>query len=148
MNGFSLSAEPIDVAALRAALSHDAAGGVVVFEGVVRDHNAGRAVRGLAYQAYDALAASEGTRIVDEARARHAVEALVCVHRVGELAIGELAVWVGVSAGHRGAAFDACRYIIDEVKRRVPIWKKEHYIDGESGWLHPDNTPVVGAALK
>ena len=137
MNGFSLSAQPIDVAALRAALSHDAAGGVVVFEGVVRDHNAGRAVRGLAYQAYDALAASEGTRIVDEARARHAVEALVCVHRVGELAIGDVAVFVGASAAHRAAAFDAVRWVIDEVKRRVPIWKKERYTDGDSEWLHP-----------
>ena len=137
MNGFSLSAEPIDVAALRAALSHDAAGGVVVFEGVVRDHNAGRAVRGLAYQAYDALAASEGTRIVDEARARHAVEALVCVHRVGELAIGDVAVFVGASAAHRAAAFDAVRWVIDEVKRRVPIWNKERYTDGDSEWLHP-----------
>ena len=137
MNGFSLSAQPIDVAALRAALSHDAAGGVVGFEGVVRDHNAGRAVRGLAYQAYDALAASEGTRIVDEARARHAVEALVCVHRVGELAIGDVAVFVGASAAHRAAAFDAVRWVIDEVKRRVPIWKKERYTDGDSEWLHP-----------
>jgi molybdopterin synthase catalytic subunit len=137
MTGFSLSAEPIDVGALRDALSRDAAGGVVVFEGVVRDHNAGRPVRGLAYQAYDALAASEGARIVDEARARHAVEALVCVHRVGELAIGDVAVFVGASAAHRAAAFDAVRWVIDEVKRRVPIWKKERYEDGDSEWLHP-----------
>ena len=137
MRGFALSTEPIDVAALRAALAHDAAGGVVVFEGVVRDHNSGRAVRGLAYQAYDALAASEGIRIVEEARVRHAVEALVCVHRVGELAIGDVAVFVGASAAHRAAAFDAVRYVIDEVKRRVPIWKKERYSDGDSEWLHP-----------
>ena len=68
------------------------------------------------------------------------------MHRVGSLAIGDLAVWVGVSAGHRDAAFAACRYIIDEVKQRVPIWKNEHYVDGESGWLHPDNTPVEAPA--
>ena len=61
---------------------------------------------------------------------------------VGALAIGDLAVWVGVSAAHRDAAFAACRFIIDEVKQRVPIWKNEHYASGESGWLHPDNTPV------
>ena len=64
------------------------------------------------------------------------------VHRIGALAIGDLAVWAGVSAAHRDAAFAACRYIIDEVKLRVPIWKNEHYASGESGWLHPDNTPV------
>ena len=74
-----------------------------------------------------------------------AVVDIRCVHRVGSLAIGELAVWVGVSAAHRDAAFATCRFVIDEVKRRVPIWKNEHYADGESGWLHPDNTPVDGA---
>ena len=61
-----------------------------------------------------------------------------CVHRIGDLAIGELAVWVGVSAAHRDAAFAACRYVIDEVKARVPIWKHERYADGDAGWLHPD----------
>ena len=66
----------------------------------------------------------------------------VTLHRTGALAIGDLAVWVGVSADHRDAAFTACRWIIDEVKRRVPIWKNEHYADGESGWLHPDGSPV------
>ena len=75
-------------------------------------------------------------------RARSSPSSTRCVHRVGTLEIGELAVWVGVSAAHRGAAFDACRYVIDEVKKRVPIWKNEHYADGESGWLHPDNTVV------
>jgi molybdopterin synthase catalytic subunit len=70
------------------------------------------------------------------------------VHRTGALAIGEMAVWVGVSADHRDAAFAACRWIIDEVKRRVPIWKNEHYADGETGWLHPDNTPVETPARR
>ncbi|TQU84117.1 molybdopterin-converting factor chain 2, partial [Xanthomonas perforans] len=63
------------------------------------------------------------------------------VHRVGELRIGDMAVWVGVSAAHRGAAFDACRYIIDEVKARVPIWKHEHYLEGDADWLHPQSQP-------
>ncbi len=137
MKGFALSAAPIDTAALRASLAADEAGGVVVFEGVVRDHNDGRAVRALAYQAYEALALAEGERIVDEVRARTAVSAVVCVHRVGELSIGDVAVFVGASAPHRAAAFDAVRDVIDEVKRRVPIWKKERYADGESEWLHP-----------
>lgn len=137
MSGFALSGSPIDVAALRSELADERSGGIVVFEGVVRDHNEGRAVRGLAYQAYATLASSEGDAIVAEASARHDVTTLVCVHRVGELVIGDVAVFVGASAAHRAAAFDAVRYVIDEVKRRVPIWKKERYADGDSEWLHP-----------
>ena len=141
---FALSAEPIHPAALARPLADSSAGALVTFEGWVRDSNAGRAVQRLDYQAYAPLARSEGDRILAEARQRFAIVDVRCVHRIGSLAIGELAVWVGVSAGHRGAAFDACRYVIDEVKRRVPIWKNEHYADGESGWLHPDNMPVEG----
>jgi molybdopterin synthase catalytic subunit len=94
-------------------------------------------VNGLSYQAYAELAESEGRRIVEEARTRFEVERIVCVHRTGDLALGEVAVWAGVSAGHRAAAFDACRYVIDQVKARVPIWKREHYAEGMSEWLHP-----------
>jgi len=137
MSRFALQATPIDAAAEQARLGDDAAGACVVFEGRVRDHNDGRRVRKLQYQAYEALALAEGEAIVAEAIARHAVIAARCVHRVGTLEIGDVAVWVGVSAAHRGEAFDCCRRIIDEVKRRVPIWKNEHYADGESGWLHP-----------
>ena len=75
-------------------------------------------------------------KILREALERFAIAAARCEHRVGKLAIGDCAVWVGVSAAHRGAAFDACRYIIDETKSRVPIWKKEHYRDGQSGWVN------------
>jgi molybdopterin synthase catalytic subunit len=139
---FSLFDQSIDPVELGRALASASAGASITFEGWVRDHNDGRAVKGLDYQAYAALAQAEGQRIMEEARARFAVVHARCVHRVGVLAIGDLAVWVGVSAAHRGAAFDACRYIIDEVKKRVPIWKNEHYADGDSGWLHPDNTPV------
>ena len=136
-SGFLLLEDPIDVAALRARLRADAAGGFASFEGWVRDHNAGRPVRGLAYSSYRALAESEGGRIVQEARGRFDIVAAACAHRVGELAIGELAVWVGVSAGHRGPAFEACRWIIDQVKERVPIWKNERYVEGGGQWLHP-----------
>ncbi|MGA9342123.1 MAG: molybdenum cofactor biosynthesis protein MoaE, partial [Rhodanobacteraceae bacterium] len=79
----------------------------------------------------------EGNAILVEAVERFALRGARGVHRIGDLAVGELAVWVGVSADHREAAFDACRHVIDEIKRRVPIWKNEHYADGESGWLHP-----------
>jgi len=143
MRGFDLSDAPIDAAALSVALAQSRAGACVTFEGWVRDHNAGRAVRGLAYQAYLPLARSEGERILGEAMQRFDLIRAHCVHRIGALGIGDLAVWVGVSAAHRGAAFAACRYIIDEVKQRVPIWKNERYADGDSGWLHPDDTPVA-----
>ncbi|WP_330970719.1 molybdenum cofactor biosynthesis protein MoaE, partial [Lysobacter sp. A3-1-A15] len=102
------------------------------------DHNDGRGVQGLRYQAYAALAQAEGERILAEALERFAIVDARCVHRVGELAIGELAIWVGVSAAHRDAAFAACRFVIDEVKARVPIWKHERYADGAADWLHPD----------
>ena len=142
VNRFELSGQPIDSAACARALVDASAGACVTFEGWVRNENAGRAVQRLDYQAYAPLARSEGERILAEAKQRFALLDVACVHRVGALAIGDLAVWVGVSAAHRDAAFAACRYIIDEVKQRVPIWKNEHYADGESGWLHPDNTPV------
>ena len=139
---FLLEELPIDSAALARELAHASVGACVTFEGWVRDSNLGRAVHRLDYQAYAPLAQSEGEKILGEALQRFAVVDVRCVHRVGALATGDLAVWVGVSAAHRDAAFAACRYVIDEVKRRVPIWKNEHYSDGESGWLHPDNTPV------
>jgi molybdopterin synthase catalytic subunit len=142
---FELSDTPLDAVVLGRTLAQDRAGALVTFEGWVRDHNAGRAVRRLDYQAYAQLATSEGAAILAEARAKFAILEARCVHRVGALAIGDLAVWVGVSAAHRDAAFAACRFVIDEVKLRVPIWKNEHYADGESGWLHPDNTPVAGS---
>lgn len=136
MNAFRFSSVAFDPAALREALADPAAGGYAAFEGWVRNHNDGLAVTRLEYQAYEALAVKEGERIIEEARRRFPILNAACVHRVGQLAIGELAVWVGVSAHHRDEAFAACRYIIDEVKQRVPIWKKEHYINGDSGWVN------------
>jgi adenylyltransferase/sulfurtransferase len=118
------------------ALADPASGGYASFEGWVRDHNEGRRVERLEYEAFEALAIKEGERIVADAVARFGVSRAACVHRVGALGIGDLAVWVGVSSAHRGEAFAACRYIIDEVKHRVPIWKKEHYTDGDSGWVN------------
>jgi molybdopterin synthase catalytic subunit len=142
MSAFRLGDTPLDVAALARELASASAGACVSFEGWVRDHNEGKAVQKLAYQSYAPLALAEGERILAEAASRFAIERAICVHRTGELAIGDLAVWVGVSAAHRDAAFAACRYVIDEIKRRVPIWKNEFYRDGASGWLHPDGSPV------
>lgn len=143
MSAFRLAEIAIDTGALGRELASASAGACVSFEGWVRNHNQGKAVQRLAYQAYPALALAEGERILAETAARFAIEKALCVHRVGDLAIGNLAVWVGVSAAHRDAAFAACRHVIDEIKARVPIWKNEFYADGFSGWLHPDGSPVV-----
>jgi molybdopterin synthase catalytic subunit len=138
MSGFRLRREPIAGEELRRTLQSHAAGGFCCFEGWVREQHQGRAVLRLDYEAYDALALTEGGRILDEARAKFAVVDVRCDHRIGTLLLGDCAVWVGVSAAHRDAAFAACRYVIDEVKKRVPIWKREHYADGDSGWIHPE----------
>ncbi len=130
---FQLSESPLDVATLSASLVDSHAGAFVAFEGRVRDTSEGRVVVRLEYEAYERLCMREGTAIVREAL--EGVIAARCVHRVGRLAVGEVAVWVGVIAGHRDEAFRACRQIIDQVKLRVPIWKKEHYQDGSSGWV-------------
>jgi molybdopterin synthase catalytic subunit len=136
MKAFSFSQTALTPDVYRTALEDPAAGGYASFEGWVRNHNEGHAVTRLEYEAFVALANKEGERIVEEAVRRFGVLKAACVHRVGSLAIGDLAVWVGVSSRHRAEAFAACRYIIDEVKHRVPIWKKEHYENGDSGWVN------------
>lgn len=133
---FKISASPLDPTALQAHLRDSRAGAAVTFEGWVRDHNDGQNVHALEYEAYVPLAEKEGDRILAEAREKFALLHAAGVHRVGRLALGDLAVWVGVTAAHRGAAFDACRYIIDEAKARLPIWKKEHYASGATQWIN------------
>jgi sulfur-carrier protein adenylyltransferase/sulfurtransferase len=145
MATFSFTRQKIDDAALRSQLFDPVAGGYTSFEGWVRNHNEGLAVRHLEYEAFEPLAIKEGELIVAEAIERFGVEHAACVHRIGDLAIGEMAVWVGVSARHRDEAFRACRYIIDEVKHRVPIWKKEHYVNGDSGWVNCERCAVPSA---
>jgi molybdopterin synthase catalytic subunit len=134
--GFRFTDQPIDTAAARLELADPGAGGYVSFEGWVRDFNEGQQVTRLEYEAFQALAVKEGERILTEAAQRFPLTAAACIHRVGSLDLTDLAVWVGVSAVHRGEAFEACRYIIDEVKHRLPIWKKEHYRGGSSGWVN------------
>jgi molybdopterin synthase catalytic subunit len=136
MAAFRFSATPIATDSLRCELTDPACGGYAAFEGWVRDSNEGQRVRALEYEAFEALAVREGERIVQEAITRFRVAHAACVHRVGHLSVGELAVWVGVSAPHRDEAFRACRFIIDEIKHRLPIWKKEHYLNGDSGWVN------------
>ena len=136
MSSFNISESPIDPQALKAELAQAASGACVCFEGWVRNHNEGQAVEALEYSAYTALAEKEGGRILAEARERFEIEAVRCVHRIGSLDIGDIAVWVGVSSAHRDAAFEAARFIIDETKDRVPIWKRERYRHGTTEWVN------------
>jgi molybdopterin synthase catalytic subunit len=145
MRAFQFSRVPVETLSLRTQLADPACGGYAAFEGWVRDSNEGQRVRALEYEAFEALALREGERILAEAIARFGVTRAACVHRLGELAVGELAVWVGVSAPHRDEAFGACRYVIDEVKHRVPIWKKEYYLNGDSGWVNCERCAAPGA---
>ena len=146
MAAFRFSRTPIDVESLRAELADPACGGYTSFEGLVRNHNEGMSVRHLEYEAFEPLAIKEGERIVAEAIERFGIEHATCVHRIGDLAIGAMAVWVGAAARHRDEAFRACRYIIDEVKHRVPIWKKEHYENGDSGWVNCERCAAPAVA--
>ena len=140
MSGFRLSAQPVDIFQLRDALRNSSSGGFCSFEGWVRDSNEGKKVSGLEYEAYAELALIEGAAIIEEAKARFDILTVQSVHCTGNLKVGDLAVWVGVSAAHRDHAFRACRYIIDEIKLRLPIWKKEHYLDGATAWVACSHT--------
>ena len=133
---FEISSQPIDLAAFRRGLSDPACGAQVLFEGRVRDHNEGRPVLRLSYEVYEPLALKEGRTILQEAVEQFEIKHARAVHRQGELDLTEPAVVVGVSSAHRAAAFTACRYIIDEIKQRLPIWKKEYYADGDTEWVN------------
>ena len=135
MNDFIMAETPVDISALRKDLLVPEAGGFCSFEGWVRQTNEGCAVSGIDYSAFVPLARTEGQAILQEARQRFALCHATAMHRTGYLPVGETAVWIGVCAAHRDAAFSACRYIIDEIKQRVPIWKKEHYASGVTGWV-------------
>ena len=141
---FSVSSTAIDVDAAKKAVADNACGALVVFEGWIRDHNEGQAVERLEYEVYRPVAEKEGARIIDEAIERFGVKHAVCIHREGLLELGDVAVIVCVSSVHRGEAFDACRYIIDETKSRLPIWKKEHYVSGISEWVNCENCAAAG----
>lgn len=134
MKDFEVTDAPIELAAWRARLEHPQAGGLVIFEGVVRDHHQGRAVRSLDYEGYAPLATRAGSEILAEARRRWPLLIALGCHRVGHLEVGEAAVWIGVAAAHRAEAFAACGWIMDEVKARVPIWKRESFADGSVEW--------------
>jgi molybdopterin synthase catalytic subunit len=131
-----LTENRIDLPTLVAAISAPERGGVVTFHGLVRDHHAGRTVLRLEYHAYGPMAEAECGSIVAEAEARWPCR-IILQHRTGLLAIEDMAVAIIAAAAHRGEAFDACRYVIEELKRRVPIWKREYYADGTEAWVDP-----------
>lgn len=135
---------PIDVADLLAGAAGDEDGAVLLFLGVVRNHNEGREVDHLDYRAYPAMAEATLLEIVREARGRWRTGAITAVHRIGRLDIGEVSVAIAVAAPHRQDAYDASRYVIEELKKRVPIWKREGYVDGESEWLEGSTPEAAG----
>jgi molybdopterin synthase catalytic subunit len=126
----------IDVLALQGAVSAPGTGAVSLFIGTVRDTNAGRKVSGIEYSAYVAMARKELVAIAEQAERDFPGANVAVEHRLGELRVGEASVAVAVSHAHRGNAIDACRQVIEELKRRVPIWKREHYVDGTREWVH------------
>jgi molybdopterin synthase catalytic subunit len=128
---------PIDPGALVLEVGNIAHGAVVLFLGTVRDMNEGREVSGIEYRAYDAMALRELETIAAEACARFETDEIVVEHRTGELALGEVSVGIAVSHAHRAPAYDASRYMIEQLKRRVPVWKKEEYADGTREWVDP-----------
>jgi molybdopterin synthase catalytic subunit len=126
--------EPLDRNALVAAITHPSVGGIVVFEGIVRDNARGKQVRYLEYDVYPEMAIQQIRAIITEAEKRWGVNRIAVAHRIGRLEIGETSVVVVVATPHRAEAFDACRYIIDTLKTTVPIWKKEVATNGEE-WV-------------
>jgi molybdopterin synthase catalytic subunit len=127
-----ITTEPLSERAVAQAVEHPGAGGVALFSGVVRDQTGGRRVKFLEYEAHAPMAVAKMREIASAIRERWPATARVAlVHRIGRLEIGESSVLIAVSAAHRGDAFEACRYAIDTLKRTVPVWKKEHFEDGE-----------------
>lgn len=139
---FQLTDQTIDPQALRETMLSPSAGAYCSYEGWVRDHNEGKPVTALHYSSYTALAPALAAEILAEAKEKFQVEAAI-VHRIGALAVGDIAVWVGITAHHRGDTFLACRYIIDNVKHRLPIWKKEVYRDGSEAWIESNHCGCV-----
>ena len=129
--------EPIDVAALVGEVARAAHGAILLFLGVVRDVNDGRGVTGIEYSAYEAMAATELQAIASEAAERFGSRDVTIVHRLGELSLEDASVGIAVAHAHRDEAYALSRWTIEELKRRVPIWKREHYVDGTREWVDP-----------
>ena len=143
MIGIRLVHEPIDPAALIKTVSAADKGAISLFLGTVREVNDGRAVAALRYSAYSEMAETELVRIADEMRDQFGVTSAVIEHRLGDLEIGDIAIGIAVAHAHRAPAIAAVAYAMDEVKRRVPIWKEEAYTDGTKEWVDPTAASVT-----
>ena len=141
----SLVRAPIDPLAIVRTVSSPANGAVLLFLGAVRQLNDGRGVTGIDYAAYEAMAQRELEAIVREASTRFATTDIAVQHRLGELGVEEVSVAIAVGHAHRDAAYAASRFVIEELKRRVPIWKREHYTDGTREWVDPAGRANAGA---
>jgi molybdopterin synthase catalytic subunit len=130
----SVLRERLDPVALRLALEDVRSGGICIFEGRVRDHHGGKGVLALSYDCYEPMAEKLLAELREEAQRRWPLRRVIAVHRIGPVPLGELAVWIGVAAEHREEAFAACRFLIEEIKHRLPVWKYETYTDGSSAW--------------
>jgi molybdopterin synthase catalytic subunit len=137
---------PIDPAELLGRVGADEDGAALLFLGVVRDHADGRAVTGMRYDAYEEMAREVLAAIAEEAAVRLGTDRVAVVHRYGELAVGEVSVAVAVSSPHREEAYEASRYVIEEIKKRLPVWKREHYRDGADAWVEGRVPPGTGAS--
>lgn len=134
--GFALLDKPIDDRRLKLALLNDQSGALATFEGWVRNHNNARPVTKLTYYGYEKLAINQGEKLITQAKQQFDIINAVAIHRIGDLAIGDMAVWIGVTAHHRYPAFDACRWLLDAIKADIPVWKQEFYADSEESlWL-------------
>ena len=138
----SVTAGPIDPGDVLGSVGAHGDGAVLLFLGTVRDHSDGAAVEGLTYEAYQAMAERELARIAAEAAERAGTDRLAVVHRVGALAIGDVSVAIAVSTPHRAEAYDASRYVIEEIKKRLPVWKREHYVGAGSRWVEGTTPPI------
>lgn len=127
--------DPIDPPAVLRRVGSDADGAVLLFLGTVRNHADGRAVSGMTYEAYASMADTVLAEIASEAGERFHTDRLAVVHRTGALTLGEVSVAIAVSTPHRAESYDASRYVIEEIKKRLPVWKHEHYVEGPSAWV-------------
>lgn len=146
MRSVALVTRAIDPAALIASIASVEHGAISLFAGTVRETNEGRAVTAIDYSAYTAMAQSELEQIVGEAEDRFGVSALIIEHRIGLLSLGEVSVAIAAAHAHRVPALDCTRYVIEEIKKRVPIWKMEHYVDGTREWVDPTEPSRVTSA--
>jgi molybdopterin synthase catalytic subunit len=139
---------PIDPSGLLAEVQRAQNGASVLFVGTVREVNDGRAVTGMEYTAYEAMAERELALVVEEATQLFGTDDVIVEHRIGELGIGDASVAIASAHPHRARAFDAARYVIEQLKVRVPIWKLEHYVDGTREWVDPTATATPAVAIE